>query len=143
VVEEPSRRRHHHHRTRSQRALLRAHVDPAHHRRGGDADVIAERQRLLVDLHGELARRREHQHAQLAAHRPAMQALQDRQEKCGRLPGAGRGARDEIAPGQQHRNGLGVNGSRARVAHVPHGFDQLGNQIEVRIRHVATCGPRA
>ena len=61
VVEEPARRRHDDLGAGAQRPLLRPHVDAAHDRHRRQADVVAERQRLLVDLHGQLARRREDQ----------------------------------------------------------------------------------
>jgi hypothetical protein len=57
VVEEPPGRRHDDLRAASERALLGTHLDPAHHGHRRQADVVAERQRLLVDLQGQLARR--------------------------------------------------------------------------------------
>ena len=47
----------------AQRALLHAHLDAAVDRGAGDRRVIGEAVDLVFDLHGELARRREHQHA--------------------------------------------------------------------------------
>jgi len=57
VVEEPPGRRHDDLRAAAERALLHAHLDAANHGHPGQPDVVAERQRLLVGLQGQLAGR--------------------------------------------------------------------------------------
>ena len=49
-----------------ERALLHAHLDAAVDRRARDGGVVGEAVDFVLDLHRELARRREHQHAALA-----------------------------------------------------------------------------
>ncbi len=136
VVEQAARRRHHQLRAGAQRALLRPHVDAAHHRHRGDADVVADRQRLLVDLHGQLAGRREDEGAALPA-RAGVHALQDRKQEGGGLAGAGRRAADQIAPGEADRDGFGLDRRRTGVAHVRHRLGQRRNELELlkRRRH--------
>ena len=63
--------------------------------------------------------------------RPGVQALQDRQEKRRRLAGARRRAADQVATGQDDRDGLGLDRRRAGVAHVPDGLGQGGDQVEL------------
>ena len=48
-----------------ERALLHAHLDAAVDRGAGDGGVIGEAVDFVLDLHRELARRREHEHAAL------------------------------------------------------------------------------
>ena len=50
-------------------ALLRAHLDAAVDRRARERRVVREAVDFVLDLDGELARRREHQHAALARRR--------------------------------------------------------------------------
>ena len=60
---QPSRRRDDDVDAGTERALLHAHLDAAIHRGAGDGRVVGEAVNLVLDLHGELARRRENQHA--------------------------------------------------------------------------------
>ena len=131
VVQEPARRRDDDLGAGAKRPLLRAHVYAAHYGDRREPDVVPERQRLLVDLHGQLARRRKNEGAQLAAHGPGVQPLQDREEECGRLARPGRGTADQVAAGQDHRNGFGLDRRRARVPHVPHRLGQRGDQLKL------------
>ena len=131
VVEEPSGRRDDDLRAGAQRALLRAHVDAAHDGHRREPDVVAERQRLLVDLQRQLARRREDERAELAVRRPAVQALQDRQEERRRLAGAGGRAADQVAAGQDHRDRLRLDRRRPGVPHVPDGLGQRRDEVEL------------
>src|SRR5439155_14350658 len=88
VIEEPPRRRDDDLGAGAERALLRPHVDAADDRYRREPDVVAERERLLVDLQRQLTRRRENERVARAA-LPAVQALQDRQQKRRGLAGAG------------------------------------------------------
>jgi hypothetical protein len=126
VVEEPPRCCHDDLGAAAQRALLHAHLDAAHHGHRRQPDVVAERQRLLVDLQRQLARLRENEGAQLAACPPAVEALQDRQEECRRLAGAGGRAADQIAARKDHWDRFRLDRRRVGVPHVADGLRQRG-----------------
>ena len=66
VIDQPARRGDDDVDAGFERALLRAHLDAAVDRRAGDAGVVREAVDFVFDLHRELARRREHEHAALA-----------------------------------------------------------------------------
>ena len=81
----------------------------------------------VVDLPGELARRGEDEDA--AVFRPgrtavAEQPLDDRQREGGRLAGAGLGAAEEVAAGEDVRNRLPLNRRRLGVALVRERLEQ-------------------
>ena len=70
------------------------------------------------DLRGELTRRREHQHADLARLRDVAigrQAVERGQHKRRRLAGAGLGNAEEIAAGQDRRDRLMLDRRRLRI----------------------------
>ena len=73
----------------------------ARHRR-----VIGEALDLVFDLHGELARRREHERAcaRRLRRRLVEEALQDRNEERGGLARAGFRARDDVAAAERQRD---------------------------------------
>ena len=72
----------------------------------------------LGDLHRQLARRNENQAARSAATRgrSARESIDQRQRERGRLAGARARLSDQIAPGQEMRNGFPLNGRRLFVA---------------------------
>ena len=78
----------------------------------------------------------------LGRRRAAGQELvQDGQQEGGRLAGAGLGGGDEVAAGEDGRDGLGLDGRGLGVAHLADGLDQDGVQAEGFERHSGT--PRA
>jgi hypothetical protein len=133
VVEEPTGRRDHDLCPGPERALLRAHLDAAHDGHRRDADMIAERQGLLVDLERKLACRRQDERAELRVRRPGVQALEDGEEKRRRFAGPGRGAADQIAAGEHHRDRLRLDRRRPRVPHVPDGLGQRRDEVELAL----------
>jgi hypothetical protein len=56
--------------------------------------------------------------------------LEHGQDKCRRLARAGLGAGEQVAAGQDERDGLGLNGCGIRVALEGHGTEELGRQPE-------------
>ena len=76
--------------------LLRPHADAAIDRGAGQRRVDRQRVEILGDLRRQLARRREDERARGPA-RLVNQAMQDRQQKRGRLPAAGLRARQQVA----------------------------------------------
>ena len=121
VVEQPAGRRDQHVDAARQRLDLRPVADAAEHDRHGEAEMPAVGAEAFRDLAGELARRREHQHAAALAQRgPAVggEAMQDRQGECGRLAGAGLGDAQQVAAGQHARYGLRLDGRGRGVAFV-------------------------
>ena len=130
VVEQAAGRRDDDLRAGLDRVLLRAELDAAHHADRGEADVVAERQRLLVDLQRELARGRKDERAQLARD-AAVHALQDGEQERGGLSGARGRAADQIAAGEHQRDRLGLNGRGRLKAHVAQRGAELGDEAKV------------
>ena len=91
VIEEPARRGDEDVGAAAEGRLLGAHGDAAEHCRAGDAREARQGAPLLVDLGGELPRRRQHEGARDAG-RSAQQALEDRQQECCGLAGTSRPA---------------------------------------------------
>ena len=121
VVEQPAGRRDQHVDAARQRLDLRPMADAAEHHRDGHAEMPAVGAEAFGDLAGELAGRREHQHAAaFAQRRPAVggQAMQDRQGECGGLAGAGLGDAQQVAAGQHARYGLRLDRRGRGVAFV-------------------------
>ena len=101
VIHQPAWRRHDDVHARLQRTLLLIHRHAAVDGNAGQIGVIRESLNVVFNLHGELAGRRQNQHAGVAAllgrrgPRP-QQAVQDRQQEgCG-LAGAGFRAANQI-----------------------------------------------
>ena len=86
----------------------------------------------LVDLGGELARRRDDERAHLAALRRACQALQDGQHERGRLAGAGLSAAEKIATVEDGRDGALLDRGRSDVALLGDGAYELVREPERR-----------
>src|SRR3989338_4065484 len=57
--------------------------------------------------------------------------MQDRQDKGRGLAGAGLGAADDIAPGQDGGNGLGLNGCGTDKTEVPDPFQKIRMEAEI------------
>ena len=110
VVEQPAGRGDQHVDAARQRLDLRPVADAAEHDRDGEAEMAAVGAEALRDLGGELARRREHQHAAALAQRRAAvggEAVQDRQGERGGLAGAGLGDAQQVAAREHDGYGLG------------------------------------
>jgi len=60
-----------------------------------------------------------------------VKALQDREQECRRLAGAGGRAADQITAGQDHGDRFRLDRRRTRVPHVPDGLGQRGDEVEV------------
>ena len=86
VVEQPPRRGDDDLAAVAQRALLRAHVDAADDRDRAEADVVAEREHLLVDLQRQLARRREDERAAACRGSPSCRRCRIGSRKAAVLP---------------------------------------------------------
>ena len=90
----------------AQRELLLVHRHAAEDGDARDGRVIREALHLVFDLHGQLARRREHERSRARRLRTRLveEALQDRNEERGGLAGAGLGAGDHVAAAERQRN---------------------------------------
>ena len=78
-----------------------------------EAEMPAVGAEALGDLGGKLAGGAEHQNAAALARRRAAvgcQAMEDRQRERGGLAGAGLGDAEQVAAGQNDRDGLGLDG---------------------------------
>jgi len=60
---------------------------------------------------------------------------EDRQDKGGRFAGAGLCDANEVVPGENLRDGGGLDGSRLGVAGVPDGFEDVGLEAKVAKGH--------
>ncbi len=90
----------------------------------------------LLDLGGELAGRLDDERARHAGPRAALFELgEHRQHEGGGLAGAGLGDAEHVAPGEDVRNGLFLDRSRARVAGSGNRRENLIGQAEMGKRH--------
>ncbi|MCB9533683.1 MAG: hypothetical protein H6698_05120 [Myxococcales bacterium] len=100
-----------------QLADLRVLVDAAEDDHGADGQVAAVRDEAVADLGGQLARRREDERADAArAAGRRCEVLQHGQRERGGLTGAGLGAAEDIAAGEERRDRLGLDRRRSGVA---------------------------
>ena len=76
----------------------------------------------LGHLDGQLARGGQDQRLHRAG--VGVELLQDGQRKGGRLAGAGRRLADHVAPGEQQRDRLALDGRRRLIAHIAYGAGQ-------------------
>ena len=111
-----------------QRAFLRSHLDAAEHRRRRHRRVVGQADERVLDLHRQLARRRQDQRARVRLARRiavarllAEQPLDDRRRKRQRLAGAGLGARDDVVAVERERNHRALHRSRAVEAEIREG----------------------
>ena len=101
-------------------------------------DVQVRALRVLVerfgDLHRQLARRHEHERADLAAAGLGVtrQLVEQRQRERRGLAGAGRGLAEHVAAGQQDRNGFALNRRGFFVAERGDGANERCRQSERR-----------
>ena len=134
VVEQAAGRRHEDVDAAAERVLLRPHADAAEDRGAGDRRVDGEIVEVLEDLRRQLARRREDERARGAA-RPVDEPVQDRQQEGGGLAAAGHGAGEDVAAGERGRDGLGLDGRRAREAEFLDGLEEARVQLEIAEWH--------
>ena len=102
VIDQPAGRRDDDIGRAAQTALLRTGLHAAVDGDARQVRVIREPLKLVLDLHGQLSRRRQNQHprrANLRVRRPApQQAMHDRQQKRQRLAGSGLRAAHQVGP---------------------------------------------
>ena len=117
------------------RLLSHASEDDA----GTQRQVLAVAFKVFKDLQRQLARRGENQGPNGPPARVLlallMEALQNGQGERGGLAGACLGAAQHVAPRQHGGNGLALDGGGLVVAHVAHGGQQRGNQVQIIKMH--------
>ena len=92
---------------------------------------------VVVDLVRQLSRGRDDERADRMPRRRCTVAgrrherIDDGQRKAGRLSGTGLGSGHHVMAGHDHRNGLGLNGSRLGVAGGSDGLEHVGMQAEI------------
>jgi hypothetical protein len=96
--------------------------------------VDGERIEVLGDLRRQLACRGEDERARGPA-RLVNQAMQDRQQKRGRLPAAGLRAGQQVFARKRGRNRLGLNRCRAGEPELANALQKVGMEVERRERH--------
>ena len=126
VIDQPAGRRHDDIGGATQASLLWTGFDTAVHSHAREICVIRQPLEFVFDLHGELARRRENEHARfrlpLGNRRRREKAMHQRQQKRQRLPCPRLRARHQIGPIEYAR----VDGSlNRRGRHEPSIGDRL------------------
>ena len=112
-------------------------VDAAVDDRRAQVRVLAVGAEGLLDLHRELAGRREDQRAhrmprrRRAGVRHRRELLQDRQREAGGLAGAGLGAAHHVLAGENDGDRLHLDRRGRRIAGFGHGPQQFGPQSEL------------
>ena len=135
-VEQPARRRHQDLDAATKRLDLRIHRDAAVDHRRAQRHRPAVGVDALVDLHRELARRDEDEHADRvscrreAGVRVAAQPVEDRQHERGGLAGPRLCGGEDVAPGQHERDGSGLDGCRGLVPLLGDHAHEVGRQAE-------------
>ncbi len=116
----------------AQGANLRIEADAAVDGRGPDRPLGAVRPDALLHLEGELAGRGQDQRPDdgPAGCPRRVEQLEHRQHEGGRLAGAGLGAGEQVATGEDERDRLALDGGGFRVALVGDGTKELGRQPE-------------
>ncbi len=120
---------------------LGAHVDAAVDAGRSQGHVLAVGLDRLMNLHRQFARRCEDERPDRMAGRTGGgagmggEALEQRQRETGGLAGAGLGASHDIQAGENHRDGLHLDGGRLRVAGFGDRALQLGVQPEIGETH--------
>ena len=121
----------------AQAADLRAHANAAKNDSAGQLQVLAIGFDRLFHLRSKLARGGQHQGADAGAAKAVLgaarhgQAVQDGQHKGGGFAGAGLGTAQNVLPGQNDGDGLGLDGGGSFVAMGTHGADNGRGQLKV------------
>jgi len=125
-----------------QRLDLRPDADAAEDQGRLQRQEMAVGAHAFLDLGGQLARRREHQHARLAALGGGARAdqLQDGQGEAGGLAGAGLGGGHQVAAGENDGNRLGLDRRRLGVTFFGDGAKNLGTQAKFGKAHDGVPG---
>ena len=105
--------------------------------------MVRESVNLVLDLYGELARRREHQHAAArrgggavdVGPRRREQPLQGRHDERGGLARSRFGARDDVAAGERQRDHRGLHRARIGEPEIPDAFQEPRVEVERGERH--------
>ena len=109
---------------------LRLVGEPAH----DDGDVVvrlgADGGRDVLDLLGELARRREHEHEGALAAPGVGEGVEGGEEEGGGLAGAGLGGRHHVPACEDLGDGLGLHGGGQRVAEPGHRLEGVVGEAE-------------
>jgi len=125
--------------------FLRPEADAAEHRRAGDARVHRQFLEVGVDLRSQLTCRREDKRAGLAT-RHGDQAIENREQKCSRLPAAGHGRRHDVLAGRRRWNRLFLDRRWALKPQFPDGAHQVRVEGQLGKGHAAAystmCGTR-
>ena len=137
-VQQPTRAGDHDVGAGPERAHLRSLADAPEDGRDAQRKMLGVGADVLLDLHDQLAGRREHEHARSPAsaggeHR--RQPGEDGQREGRGLPGAGLGDADEIAARDDRRDGSGLDGRGFGVTRFLDGFEDLGIEPELLERH--------
>ena len=149
VVEEATRRRDDDLGAGAEGARLRAEADAAVDGHRADRPAGAVDPDALLDLEGKLAGRDQHERAHgtarrgaaiVGAGRLAVEALEHGEDERGRLAGARLGARQQVAAGEDERDGRGLDGSGLGVALVRDRAKELGRQPELIKGHANAPG---
>ena len=114
--------------------LLRTHADAAEHRSARQRRVHRKLLQVLLDLRGQLAGGGQHEGARGAA-RLSHQPVQDWQQERGGLAASRHRTGEEVPALERRRDGLLLNGRRAREAQFLGATEQIGVQLESSERH--------
>ena len=142
VIEQATRGGHHDFDASLKRLDLRLDVHAAIDHDSTQGEVLRIGLYRLLDLGGQLARRRQHQcsHWMTGGRRAAVgvrcQHLQERQGEAGSLAGAGLGAAHDVAAFQCQRDGFGLDGCGFGVAGFLHGTQKFRQQVQIGKVHV-------
>ena len=135
VIHQPSGRGHHDIGAGFETALLRIHRHAAEDGHGRDRRVVGQADKCVLDLHDQLARRRQDQRARewlargIAKRRLlAEQLLQNRQREGEGLARAGLGARDDVAAVERAGNHRALHRPGAFEAEIVQALHQLRMQ---------------
>ena len=111
-------------------ADLGLHAYAAKDHGGSHVQVLAVIAHRFFHLGCQLTGGAQHQGANHAGSRgrPAVEQVQHRQRKGGRLAGAGLGAAEQVTAFKNQRNGLLLDGGGGGVADLVHGFDDGRSQ---------------
>ena len=137
VVEQPARGRDEDLDALAKGRRLRLHVHAAEYDCTAQRRVPGVGLDVLVDLVGELARRRDDQgphrmtRRRRAAARHRQQSVDDRQREARRLAGSGLGGAHDVAAGHHYRNRLGLDRGRLAVAEFGHGTQDRRVEPEI------------
>ncbi len=135
-IEQASRGCHQDFHAVSQCLDLTIRSDPAIDRGAPQLCPYGERPGDLMDLFGQLTRRRDDERARIPT-RTIEQLMEDGQDKGGCLAGACLGGADNVTPAQGSRNGCLLDRRRGLIARVFDPLHQAG--IQIKLFEVQNC----